>query len=137
VTTGNLYGYALPAQYAPIVDHTYVTSDDGHTWGCHGRSAGGHLICSGRGNVPQADCLAQQNGEAGIVYKRTGVCHQIANRILFPAGATVSSARGARASFFRWGVYGLDSRGCPCDPELNPWLELRRCLEVHQHEPLL
>ena len=54
---GNLYGHALPAMFAPIVDHAYVTSDSGDTWGCHGRASGGRIICRGSGSLPQATCF--------------------------------------------------------------------------------
>ncbi len=88
-------------------DHTYVRSSDGHRWRCWGRDTGGRPICSGRGDSAVADCLSQPNSHAGINYLLTGVCHQTANRILYPAGVLVSMARGYNQSVFFWGTYGL------------------------------
>jgi hypothetical protein len=90
---GILTGRSIKMAMLPA-DHTYVTSSVGHVWPCFGRSAGGLAICSGAGNVERADCLSNPRAEAGIVYGVTGVCHQTANRILYPAGKTVSAARG-------------------------------------------
>lgn len=87
--TGTLTGHAIRIVALPFWDHTYVISSDGHVWGCGGRSAGGTIICAGVGNTAKADCLAQPDSQAGIIYGSTGVCHQIANRILSPAGQTV------------------------------------------------
>src|SRR5438105_3189718 len=83
---------------SPMWDHTYVTSNLGHVWRCWGASAGGRQICSAVGNVGQAECLSQPGSQAGIVYGSSGVCHQTANRILFPARQLVSAAHGYRAS---------------------------------------
>lgn len=123
---GVLRGYAIPVQYFPFFDHTYVRSDDGQTWGCNGRSTGGKEICYGEANIQMAKWLSQEDGLAGINYMKTGVCHQIANRILLSARTLVAAARGARTSFFEWGVYGLDNNGTPCDPFINPWPELEK-----------
>ena len=82
---GMLTGFAIRVVALPIWDHTYVTSSHGHAWGCFGRSAGGTQIGSAVGNFDQADCLSQPNAQAGIGYGSIGVCHQAANRILFPA----------------------------------------------------
>jgi hypothetical protein len=98
----------LPALAAPFWDHIYVTSSHGHVWPCRGRSLGGLQICAGVGNTDQADCLSQPNSEAGVSFGKTGVCHQMANRILLPSGLTVSSSHGYRLSTFAYGVYGLD-----------------------------
>lgn len=130
---GRLSGYAI--KIAGLrADHTYVTSSDGHVWPCWGRFAGGNLICDGKGNTDQADCLSQPNSQAGIVYGVTGVCHQTANRILLPAGEYVSAASGYRASVFAWGVFGRDiiSRR-HYSPAHNPWPELSACLANHLH----
>lgn len=101
-------------------DHTYVTSSDGYIWPCWGRSAGGKLISSGQGSSARANCLSQSDSHAGIVYGVTGVCHQTSNRILFPAGITVSSASGYWASVLLYGVYGTHSA-----PALIEW-EIRK-----------
>lgn len=116
---GILTGHALPVQNLPFVgDHTYVTSDQGHAWGCFGRTAGGQTICSGNGSEKVADCLSKPNGEAGLRYLVTGVCHQAANRILYPAGGIlVDKATGYRLSVFAFTTYGLGS-----------WPEKQRCM---------
>ncbi len=90
-------------------DHTYVQSSDGDRWPCWGRDAGGRPICSGRGDSAVADCLSQPESHAGIIYFVTGVCHQTANRILYPGGVLVSEARGYRESAYVWGTYGRRS----------------------------
>lgn len=101
-----LTGYAIPTGFLGT-DHTYVKSDNpAFTWACWGRSAGGREICRGSGNALFANCLSQPNSYAGIVYGVTGVCHQTANRILFPAGITVSGAGGYWASVLAYGIYG-------------------------------
>lgn len=102
-----LEGYALRAVGLPYGDHTYVRSQRGDRWGCWGRDSGGSLVCAGEGDWRVADCLSQPNSQAGIVYGITGVCHQTANRILWPAGVLVSAAKGYGASAFAFGVYGI------------------------------
>lgn len=129
---GTFTGYAIPAQMANAVDHTYVELNPGVAYGCHGRSSGGHPICSGQGNVEQGACLSSPTGTAGIAYGMEGVCHQAANRILWPARLTVSSARGARGSLFAWGLYGRDSLRL-YSPASHPWPELMACLATHVH----
>lgn len=121
--TGALDGFAL-STLVGMADHTYVESSNGHVWPCWGRHSGGIRICTGTGNTDQADCLSQPNSQAGISYGVTGVCHQTANRILYPSGQTVSGARGYRGSIFAWGTYGLGP---------FPWTELRNCLTRHSH----
>ena len=132
MTIGLLAGYALPMP-GQLTEHTYAVSGHNHTWPCRGRSQGGRRVCSGMGNTSEADCLAQPNSQAGIAYLTTGVCHQIANRILYPAGVMVSSALGARASFRWWGIYGLE-RGTlrHYSPSSLPWPELLSC-RGHSH----
>jgi hypothetical protein len=118
----SLRGHAIPI-VLPLgrkrPDHTYVTSDDGYAWGCWGRSAGGRTICDGPGSSSFADCLSQTNSRAGIVYGFTGVCHQTANRILFPAGRIVV---GARYFYNSMAVYGVFGRGS--------WPQLNTCASV-------
>lgn len=114
-----LTGFALPAALLPGADHTYVLSDQGHMWSCFGRSSGGQTLCSGQGNAAFADCLSQPNSTAGLSYGITGVCHQAANRILYPAGTFVDNARGYRLSVFRFSVYGKGT-----------WVELQACARL-------
>jgi hypothetical protein len=130
---GTLIGYALKI---PLLraEHTYIESSHGHVWGCWGRSAGGRPICVGTGNTDQADCLSRPNSEAGIIYGVTGVCHQTANRILYPSAQTVSGASGYRGSIFAWGTYGRDlATGQFYSPSSFPWSELHTCRTGHIH----
>lgn len=90
-------------------DHTYVTSSDGGIWPCWGRSSGGRLICSGFGSSKKADCLSKKSSHAGLIYGVSGVCHQTANRILYPAKKIVSKAHGYWASVAMYGTYGTSS----------------------------
>ncbi|MGB9928515.1 MAG: hypothetical protein ACPK85_08935 [Methanosarcina sp.] len=96
-------------------DHTYVTSDKpSHAWPCWGRESGGKEICRGYGKFQVANCISQalplmKPGTAGIIYGVTGVCHQTANRILYPAGVTVSKAGGYWLSTVVYGIYGTTS----------------------------
>lgn len=130
---GTLTGYALKLAVLPA-EHTYVESSDGHVWPCWGRSGGGRQICTGTGNTDQADCLSQPSSEAGISYGRTGVCHQTANRILYPSGQTVSGASGSKGSIFAWGTYGKDPvAGQFYSPVTFPWSELHNCRTNHVH----
>ena len=100
-----LYGWSLDAFYG--IDHTYVTSSDGHIWNCWGRSSGGQVICSGEAESEHAECLSQRKSHAGLLYGLTGVCHQTANRILFPARCIVSKATNYWLTAFIYGTYGL------------------------------
>jgi hypothetical protein len=77
---GTMTGMVIPT-LAGLADHTYVITDNGRSWPCWGRSSGGTPLCSGSGNLLQADCLARPDSAAGIIYGKTGVCHQMANRI--------------------------------------------------------
>ncbi len=100
-------------------DHTYVADDAGRVWGCFGRDTEGSEICSGDGDSGFAECLSQPDATAGIRYAKTGVCHQAANRILYPAMQFVNLAKGYRLSVDRWGVYGK-----------GDWPELRNCRDL-------
>jgi len=100
-----LNGFAVKISWLGA-DHTYVASSDGYVWPCWGRSSGGRLISSGQGSSAQANCLSQSDSHAGIVYGVTGVCHQTANRVLWPSRTTVSDAAGYWASTLLYGVYG-------------------------------
>lgn len=116
--SATLQGWVLPLSGAPYGEHTYVTSSCGFAWGCWGRSAGGASICSASGNSLIADCLSQPNSRAGIRYLVTGVCHQTANRILYPANITVAGTQGYNLSVFTYGEYGARRR---------TWPQLRTC----------
>ncbi|HXH64433.1 MAG TPA: hypothetical protein VNH42_02860 [Mariprofundaceae bacterium] len=103
-----LQGHAIPLGgiLGKLADHTYVTCTGGHAWPCWGRSAGGKVICSGTGSSEQANCIAGPASHAGLVYAITGVCHQTANRVLWPARVLVTAARGYWISSLLYGTYG-------------------------------
>lgn len=103
-----LKGWKVPTLWG-LADHTYATSDQGDAWGCWGRSSGGTAISQGQGNVNEARCIAWPNSTAGLIYGVTGVCHQTANRILYPASITVSAAKGYWLSSSVYGAYGTDT----------------------------
>ncbi len=111
----NFEGFTLPT-LGGVADHTYVINSHGDIYPCKGRSKGGTIICSNQGSRSYANCLAQTDLKAGIMYGLTGVCHQIANRILYPSQQYVSKAKGYRGSVFVWGVYGRGN-----------WSELYQC----------
>src|SRR4029077_985730 len=126
-----LAGYVVPSQLNTKWDHVYVVSDTAHTWGCFGRDSGGTGICSGPGDVAFAYCLSYPRGTspfglpryAGITYAKEGVCHQAANRILYPVGngsLIVAQARGCGLSSTLYGTYGL-----------VPWPELVKCAKLY------
>lgn len=89
-------------------DHTYVKcANDGKAWSCWGGKAGGTELRRGDGSTNRADAIAGHDEKAGIrCYLVNGVCHQCANRILFPASITVRGARGYGVSEMRFGTYG-------------------------------
>ncbi|GAB6265238.1 MAG: hypothetical protein STSR0001_06830 [Methanothrix sp.] len=119
-----LKGYAV-ATGAPGADHTYVKCDNpAFSWPCWGRDSGGKEICSGSGYASVADCISQPSSHAGIIYAVTGVCHQTANRILFPAEeVVVSKAGGYSASVLLYGTYGTN---------LKEWIgRLKKCEDAN------
>lgn len=117
-----LRGHSMPVTIPGLeatLDHTYVTCAGGRAWCCWGRSTGGAVLQTGEGSSVEAECIARPRSEAGIVYGVTGLCHQTANRILYPAGVTVSDAVGYRITEFFFGTYGsiafewvLRRKGC-------------------------
>ena len=108
---GIFRGYAIPVEGLSFLDHTYVhiekNDNTRDVYGCWGRADGGRQICEGTGDVAEAEMIATPIGLAGIVYGVTGVCHQTANRILYPAQITVRMAGGYAISSAIYGTYGL------------------------------
>jgi len=94
--------------FLKAADHTYVECGTGAKgWSCWGGKTGGDYLRSAPGSTLRADAIAQPNERARIkCYLINGVCHQAANRILFPAGLTVDGARGYGLSVTLFGVYG-------------------------------
>ena len=119
---------ALPALDFRHWDHVYVLSSRGHRWPCFGRDAAGVTIIAGAADLARSAFLAGEDRSAGIRFKATGVCHQAANRILYPAGLTVFGAHGYFLSQLAYGPYGLgdwpERRGLagelPALPETAP-----------------
>lgn len=126
MSSGVFSAFVLPAFGTAIADHTYVEID-GQPFGCWGRSTGGTLLGTWYGDAALGICLATPSGKAGIRYAMSGVCHQAANRILWPSGGNVSKAVGAPASVLLWGTFGLAGNGAQYSPTKNPWLELSYC----------
>jgi len=94
--------------FAQLADHTYVScGTGGAAWSCWGGKTGGTELRQGIGSTAQADAIAEPNERGGITcYLINGVCHQAANRILFPAGITARGARGYDVSEALFGTYG-------------------------------
>jgi hypothetical protein len=84
---GILIGKAYQTQmFFGLADHTYVECITGKEgWSCWGGKTGGREIVRGTGSTKQANVIATSNERAGITcYGINGVCHQAANRILWP-----------------------------------------------------
>ena len=111
---GTLVAMHYPTMLAlGAADHTYVRCSTGRkAWSCWGGKTGGSFLRSGSGSTNQADAIAEPCNEcAGVTcYLVNGVCHQAANRILFPAGIFVTGARGYGVSSAILGLTG-DRRG--------------------------
>ncbi|WP_265211976.1 hypothetical protein [Herbaspirillum lusitanum] len=91
-----------------FADHTYVECGTGaKAWSCWGGKSGGTAFNQGIGSTKRANAIAKPNERAGITtYLIDGVCHQAANRILFPSGIQVAGARGYGLSLQLFGIYG-------------------------------
>jgi hypothetical protein len=109
---GRLQGWTRPivGGLGAFADHTQVncTGVPGKVWPCWGVPPKGAVCCAGNGSTAQADCISTPASKSGIVYAFTGVCHQTADRILFPARVIVNRARGFPVSAAIYGVYGLN-----------------------------
>lgn len=106
---GTLVAMHYPTKLAfGLADHTYVMcGTGGRAWSCWGGKTGGTVLHSGSGSTSQADAIAEPNERAGVTcYLINGVCHQAANRILFPAGILVIGAKGYGVSSALFGPYG-------------------------------
>jgi hypothetical protein len=106
---GTLVVMHYPLNYlAQLADHTYVKcATGGAAWKCWGGKTGGDELRRAPGSTKQANAIAETDEKAGIrCYLINGVCHQSANRILFPAGITAQGARGYDISEALFGPYG-------------------------------
>jgi hypothetical protein len=93
-----------------LADHTYVEcGNGGKGWGCWGGKTGGKLLTQGTGSTARADVIAGPKERAAVSYLIEGVCHQAANRVLYPATLLVTGARGYSLSFSIYGTYGTGS----------------------------
>ena len=94
--------------FLKLADHTYVECGTGAKgWGCWGGKTGGNFLRDAPGSTLRADAIAGPKERAGITrYLINGVCHQAANRTLFPAGITVDGALGYTLSVSLFGMYG-------------------------------
>ena len=106
---GTLIAWHYPTKlFLNLADHTYVTCSNGAVrWGCWGGKTGGAALRQRVGSTKRADKIAEPDERAGITcYLINGVCHQAANRILYPAHITVRGARGYYVSESLYGTYG-------------------------------
>ncbi len=122
-----LYFWANPLTGFQGADHTWVTTyldpsacppppDYWYCWGvCHPTGPGttARALGSSAGNLAMAKCICSPNNphaHGGIhLYGIDGVCHQVANRILYSC-SPVQTVRGAHMywmSHFLFGTYGL------------------------------
>jgi len=118
MSTATFQAYASPTDAKlpngePVGDHTYVVAN-GNVWPCLGGDSGGRKLESGTGTIAAATCMGDPKrttfmgipSSAGIVYAVNGVCHQIANRVLYTTNATVTGADGYIYTQILYGTYG-------------------------------
>lgn len=146
IHTITAYGlYAVIKALDGKADHTYVVGVDkktGHklVWNCGGAYEGGRELTHGEANGLTCDCISLRKediklagGMAGIRYGIDGVCHQAANRIMYPAGLIVDKANGWKLSskiFGTLGLRALDGKG------LSLWNKiLKRCMGIDTEIP--
>lgn len=117
-------------------DHTYVKCGTGNkAWGCFGGKTGGTEVRRGEGSTKRADMIAESDERADITcYLINGVCHQAANRILFPAEILVRGVRGYSVSEALYGPYGRPNvfRRCRAPFGQHPAVtgDLNECIEI-------
>lgn len=95
----------MPTDWHPIpelgdwpLDHVFVSTHDGYSWGCFGRGLAddpeARVICKGRAEYEWVMEIAGSDASAGVQHTVTGVCQCCANRLLLPAGIDVQDAPG-------------------------------------------
>lgn len=138
-----LFAWAVPAWNDASVDHTWVTIYDNRTnsyidinavvrageWGSYHSAGGTPAIADGflgthNGDLGLAKCLVMPNVDCQssaaargtiFIYGVSGVCHQLANQVLYSTGVggvtplTVSRSRGYWFSHLVYGAYGADT----------------------------
>lgn len=88
------------------MDHTYVIVGK-KPFDCFGGSTGGHAITTvSKGNRQLAEETETSSYDANMTYLIDGVCHQMANRILWPAQLLVDKAQAFFLSVCLFGPYG-------------------------------
>jgi len=111
-------GHTIRTDWRPIpelgnwpLDHVFVSTEQGHSWGCFGRGLpdepNTRVVCQNYGIVEWAIEIAGPDQSAGVQHTVTGVCHCCANRILIPAGVDVHDAPGNEIVIPIFGKYGL------------------------------
>lgn len=100
-------GEAINIKQTPV-EHTYACAGNA-CYGNPGSNSGGKtLLSTGWGRSALAEKIfANSNCKITYLYMREGVCHQGANRLLYPTTnkATVSKARGYWMTYPLWGTY--------------------------------
>lgn len=111
--------YADPAGSADGVpiDHTYVTSSDNHNWNCFGRGAGsgGRVVRTTKASSKWAALIygpyegSQDCGApAGLAIRHSGVCQNVANRILVLGDADARGSMGNALATVMFGKFGFN-----------------------------
>ncbi len=114
------------------LEHTYVVVTDSNKeiigrYPCNGRNKGGRTLgaSSGAAHHKKTDIIDKEGRvlrftyrkknykvkfptEAGVLYSANGVCHTMANRILYESRKTVHEAGGYNLSHALYGTYGLE-----------------------------
>lgn len=139
-----LYAYADTTK-AGVGDHTWVTTytpgtgdpdiSKGEYWYCYGESRNrARQIVQGDGGVEFARTIASPHDPdecVGLEYGKTGVCHQMANRLLrfsrdhSGKPVTVSTAVGYQLSVAAYGVYGgrgFRREAAECRKQWDKWV---------------
>jgi hypothetical protein len=135
---GTLVVMCYPTKlFANLADHTYVAcGTGGMAWSCWGGKTGGTELRRADGSTNRANAIAGANERAAIkCYLINGVCHQAANRILFPASITVRGARGYDVSESLFGTYGrptgpFGTCRSPFDQQPGVTGDLPACIET-------
>lgn len=127
----------------PYPDDDSVVASGNHYWYCWGsfHAKGGTpdrpdgFLGSQGGNLQKATCLVRPDANSLVVpsargtiftYGVDGVCHQLANQVLYATGSplTVYKARGYFFSSFIYGTYGL---------QYMAWQnKLKQCSALHK-----
>jgi hypothetical protein len=102
--------YAAFIRNSPA-DHTYVCINNGYGKRCyayHGGNSGGSILnmTMGLDNSNKTLCLSTRPKQCSVIYGIEGVCHQEANRMLYPSRKLVTSARGYWYFQRYYGTYG-------------------------------